>query len=256
MAARVDLNCDLGESFGNFKIGNDEVVLQYVTSVNVACGFHAGDPLVMEKTVKMALENNVAIGAHPGYPDLLGFGRRFMNITPEEAKTYVIYQVSALNGFVKAQGGTMQHVKPHGAFYNAAAKDYRLARAIAEGVAAVDDNLILMGLAGGELIKAGKELGLRTASEVFGDRAYTSEGTLVSRTLPGAVIHDKEVSASQILNMVLNGKVHTIDGGEVKLQADSICVHGDNREAVELVKQIRQSLQEANVDIKALREAE
>lgn len=250
---RVDLNCDLGESFGNFKIGNDEVVLQYVTSVNIACGFHAGDPLVMEKTVRMALENNVAIGAHPGYPDLLGFGRRFMDIKPEEAKAYVIYQISALNGFVKAQGGTMQHVKPHGAFYNAAAKDYLLARAIAEGVAAVDDNLILMGLAGGELVRAGKEVGLRTASEVFGDRAYTSEGTLVSRRLAGSVIHDKDAAAAQILNMVLNGKVNTVDDGEVSVEADSICVHGDNYEAVELVKQIRKSLLEANVEVRALK---
>lgn len=249
---RVDLNCDLGESFGNFKIGNDEVVLKYVTSVNIACGFHAGDPLVMKETVKMAIENNVAIGAHPGFPDLLGFGRRPMNISPSEAKAYVIYQVSALNGFVKAEGGTMQHVKPHGAFYNMAAKDYQLARAIAEGVYAVDSKLILMGLAGGELLRAGREVGLRTASEVFADRTYTSEGTLVSRSEKGAVIHDKEIAAAQILKMVQNGTVTAIDGNEVELQADSICVHGDNYEAVELVKEIRKSLQEANIEVKSL----
>ncbi|MFO1442364.1 LamB/YcsF family protein [Bacillus sp. Bva_UNVM-123] len=249
---KIDLNCDLGESFGHFKIGNDDVVIQYVTSVNIACGFHAGDPLVMEKTVKMALENNVEIGAHPGFPDLMGFGRRNMVVSPSEAKAYVIYQISALNGFVKAQGGKMQHVKPHGAFYNMAAKDYHLARAIAEGVYAVDSDLILMGLAGGELIRAGKDVGLRTASEVFSDRAYNLEGTLAPRGIKGAVIHDIDAAVNQVQNMVLNGKVATIEGGEVELQADSICVHGDNDEAVELVKQIRNSLKEANVEVKAL----
>ena len=249
---KIDLNCDLGESFGHFKIGNDDVVIQYVTSVNIACGSHAGDPLVMEKTVKLALENNVEIGAHPGFPDLFGFGRRNMVISPSEAKAYVIYQISALNGFVKAQGGKMQHVKPHGAFYNMAAKDYHLARAIAEGGYAVDSDLILMGLAGGELIRAGKEVGLRTASEVFSDRAYTLEGTLAPREIKGAVIHDIDAAVNQVQNMVLNGKVVTIEGGEVELQADSICVHGDNDEAVELVKQIRNSLKEANVEVKAL----
>jgi len=174
----VDINSDLGESFGRYKIGNDELVIQQVTSVNIACGFHAGDPLVMEKTVRFALENGVAVGAHPGFPDLMGFGRRKMSISPEEAGAYIIYQVGALNGFMKALGGKMQHVKPHGAFYNMAAADYRLARAIAEGIYAVDSDLIIMGLAGSQLIKAGQDVGLRTASEVFADRAYTIEGTL------------------------------------------------------------------------------
>lgn len=251
--ARIDLNSDLGESFGNYKIGNDEVVLQYVTSVNIACGFHAGDPLVMESTVKQALENNVAIGAHPGVPDLMGFGRRNMSISPEEAKAYIIYQVSALNGFVKAQGGNMQHVKPHGALYNMAAKDYKLARAIAEGVYAVDKELILMGLAGSELIKAGKDIGLCTASEVFADRAYTSEGILVSRNLPGAVIHDKVEAVERVLDMVLRGQVTTVDGGKINLEADSICIHGDNQEAVELVSHIIKSLKEANVEVSSFK---
>jgi len=250
---KVDLNCDLGESFGNFKVGNDEAVLQYVTSVNIACGFHAGDPIVMQNTVKMAIENGVAVGAHPGFPDLLGFGRRRMFITPTEAKAYVLYQVSALNGFVKAAGGTLQHVKPHGAFYNMAALDYDLAQGIAEGVHAVNPDLILMGLAGGELIKAGKEVGLQTASEVFGDRRYTSDGKLMDRSIEGSVIHDKQVAANQILDMVLRGKVYTAAGEEVQLQADSICVHGDNYEAVELVKEIRMSLTDKGVVLKALR---
>lgn len=250
---KVDLNCDLGESFGNFKIGNDEMVLPYVSSVNIACGYHAGDPLVMEKTVAMALEHEVAIGAHPGFPDLLGFGRRQMSISPAEAKTYTMYQVSALYGFVKAAGGSMQHVKPHGAFYNMAANNYELARGIAEGVYAIDPELILLGLAGGELVKAGKDTGLRTASEVFGDRRYTPEGKLVDRRIADAVIHDGKIAAKQIVDMVLTGKVTAIDGSEVEVEADSICVHGDNAEAVELVKGIREALSERDVRIEALR---
>jgi len=250
---QVDLNSDLGESFGSYKIGNDDLVLKFVTSVNIACGFHAGDPLVMGKTVRQAMGNKVAVGAHPGFPDLMGFGRRNMIITADEAKAYIIYQVSALNGFIKAEGGRMQHVKPHGALYNMAAKDYQLARGIAEGVHAVDDELILMGLAGSQLIRAGEDVGLRTASEVFGDRAYTSEGTLVSRSIPGSLIHDKEQAASRVLDMVLRGKVTTLDGDEISLKADSICVHGDNQEAVELVKYIRKALKEADVLVKSLK---
>lgn len=246
------MNSDIGESYGNYTIGNDEEVLKFVTSVNVACGFHAGDPHVMEKTIEMAIENNVAVGAHPGFPDIRGFGRRPMAISPEDARVYVIYQISALNGFIKAVGGKLQHVKPHGAFYNMAAIDYKIARAIAEAVYDVDSNLILMGLAGGELVNAGKEVGLKTASEVFADRTYTSEGILLSRKEQGAVIHDKHQAASQILNIIQNGKVKAVDGTEVKIEADSICVHGDNYEAVELVKHLRTELLNANVTIQSL----
>jgi len=249
----IDLNSDLGESFGSYKIGNDSLVIQYVSSVNIACGFHAGDPLVMEKTVKTALENNVAVGAHPGFPDLLGFGRRNMTISPEEAKAYIIYQVGALNAFVKAFGGKMQHVKPHGALYNMAAKEYQLARAIAEGVYAVDDELILMGLSGHELIRAGEDVGLQTASEVFADRAYTAEGTLVSRNVKGALIHDKEVAARRVVEMATVGQVTTLEGTKVKIKADSVCVHGDNVEALELVKTIRKVLMESGIEVKALK---
>lgn len=248
----IDLNSDLGESFGQYIIGNDDEVLKHVTSVNVACGFHAGDPQVMEKTVEKAFNNNVAVGAHPGFPDLKGFGRRPMVVSPEEAKAYVIYQVSALNGFIQALGGKMQHVKPHGAFYNLAATDYKIARAIAEGVYAVNNDLILMGLAGGELVKAGKEVGLKTASEVFADRTYTNEGTLVSRMEKDSVIHDKNQAAAQILNIVQHGKVKAIDGTEIEIEADSICVHGDNEEAVELVKHLKKSLSEKNIAIQPL----
>lgn len=251
--AQVDLNSDLGESFGNYKIGNDQVVLQYVTSVNIACGFHAGDPLVMEETVKKALENKVAIGAHPGLPDLMGFGRRYMAVSTREAKAYIIYQVSALNGFVKMHGARLQHVKPHGALYNMAAKDYKLARAIAEGVYSVDRELVLMGLAGSELIKAGTDVGLCTASEVFADRAYTPEGTLVPRDIQGAVIQEQGEVTARVLEMVLHGKVTTLDGGKKNLKAETICVHGDTREAAGLVKSIRESLTEAGVEVRALR---
>lgn len=250
---RIDLNSDLGESYGPYIIGNDDEVLKHVTSVNVACGFHAGDPQVMEKTVQKALENNVAIGAHPGFPDLRGFGRRPMVISPEEAKAYVIYQISALNGFIKAVGGKMQHVKPHGALYNMAAEDYELARAIAEAVYAVDSDLILMGLAGGKLVQAGKDVGLQTANEVFADRRYTSEGTLVSRTEENAVIHDKDEAAQQIIDIVQNGKIKTVDGSVIDIEADSICVHGDNEEAVALVKHLRKTLKNSKISIQPLK---
>lgn len=249
---RIDLNSDLGESYGQYVIGNDEEVLKHVTSANIACGFHAGDPQIMEKTIIKALENNVAIGAHPGFPDVRGFGRRPMSISAEEAKANVIYQIGALNGFIQALGGNMQHVKPHGAFYNLAAIDPVIAQAIAEGVYSVNSDLILMGLSGGELVKAGKKIGLRTASEIFADRVYTNDGKLLSRTEKGAVIHDKNQAASQILDIVQNGVLTTADGTKIELEADSICVHGDNYEAVELVKHLRKSLLESNVSIKPL----
>lgn len=248
----IDLNSDLGESFGHFKVGNDDEVLKYVTSANIACGFHAGDPITMEKTVEKALENNVAIGAHPGFMDLMGFGRRNLQVSPEELKAYIIYQVSALQGFVRALGGKMQHVKPHGALYNMAAEDYKLARAVAEGVYHVDSDLILMGLAGGQLINAGKDVGLRTASEVFADRTYTREGKLVSRSQAGAVIYDKEKAAEQILTIVKSSKVTSIDGHEIPIEADSICVHGDNEEAVQLVKYLKERLEQENIKIQSL----
>lgn len=251
---KVDLNSDIGESFGIYKIGDDESVIKYVTSVNIACGFHGGDPQVMNNTVKLAMENNVAIGAHPGFPDLMGFGRRNMAITADEAKTMVIYQVGALYGFVKSHGALMQHVKPHGALYNMAASDYKLARAIAEAVYSVDENLILMGLSGSEIIRAGKDVGLLTASEVFADRAYTSLGTLVPRNVDGAVIYDKNEVSQRVLDMVLHGKITAIDGTIVKINADSICVHGDTKEAKVLVSQIKQTLTDADVELVCIKE--
>ena len=177
----VDLNCDLGESFGRYTLGMDDKVIPLITSANVACGYHASDPVVMSKTIKMAKEANIRVGAHPGFPDLMGFGRRNMNVTPDEAKAYTMYQLGALDAFCRANGVKMQHVKPHGAMYNMAAKDYKLATAICEAIKEFDDSLIVLALSGGELVRAAKDMGLRVALEVFADRAYEEDGTLVDR---------------------------------------------------------------------------
>lgn len=248
----VDLNCDLGESFGNYVIGNDEKVLDYVTSVNIACGFHAGDPVVMERTVKMAIEKGVAIGAHPGYPDLMGFGRRNISISNEEARAYMIYQIGALKTFVESHGGRLQHVKPHGALYNTAAKDYQLAKILAEAVYDIDKNLIFMGLSNSELIRAAKDVGLRVANEVFADRAYNDDGSLVSRKLEGSVIHDTEICVTRVLDMIKKGTVKSIDGTDIEIKANSICVHGDNSMAIEFARNLRKKLTENGVKLISL----
>lgn len=249
----IDLNCDLGESFGCYTIGMDEAVIPYVSSVNVACGWHAGDPLIMEKTVALAKKHGVAVGAHPGFPDLLGFGRRPMTITPQEAGAYVKYQVGALMAFAKGQGMELQHVKPHGALYNMAAKDEALATGICEAIASVDKNLIFMGLAGSVMLEAAQKVGLKTASEVFADRAYNDDGSLVNRKLPGAVIHDPVVAVERAVKMAKEGKVISINGKEITIQTDSICVHGDNEQAIELVSKIRKALEGAGIEVRSLK---
>lgn len=249
----IDLNCDLGESFGCYIIGMDEAVIPYVSSVNVACGWHAGDPLIMEKTVALAKKHGVAVGAHPGFPDLLGFGRRPMTITPQEAGAYVKYQVGALMAFAKGQGMELQHVKPHGALYNMAAKDEALATGICEAIASVDKNLIFMGLAGSVMLEAAQKAGLKTASEVFADRAYNDDGSLVNRKLPGAVIHDPVVAVERAVKMAKEGKVISINGKEITIQTDSICVHGDNEQAIELVSKIRKALEGAGIEVRSLK---
>ena len=248
----VDLNSDVGESFGAYKIGLDGEVLSYVSSANIACGWHAGDPIVMRDTVKMAFNNSVGIGAHPGFFDIMGFGRRNMTVSPDEMKSYTIYQVGALYGFVKAAGAKMQHVKPHGAMYNMAAKDGKLARAIIDGIWEVDRDLIVLGLAGSELVRAAKEKGLKAANEVFADRAYNSDGTLVARSLPGSMILGKDIAISRVIRMVKEGKVTAINGEDIDINVDSICVHGDNPEAVQFVRTIHQELSRAGVEIKSL----
>lgn len=246
---KVDLNSDLGESFGAYTIGLDNEVIAHVSSANVACGFHAGDPLVMEKTVAAAKAAGVAVGAHPGYPDLMGFGRRNMVCAPKEVKAYVKYQLGALLAFTKSNGVPMQHCKPHGALYNMAGKDLELALAIAEAIAEVDDKIILLALANSNMVEAGKQVGLRVASEVFADRAYQADGSLVPRKLPGAVIHDTDVAIARTVRMVKEGKVTAITGEEVPLEVHSICVHGDNPSAVAFVKNIRAKLEEEGVTI-------
>ncbi len=248
----IDLNCDLGESFGKYTIGNDEKVLKYVTSVNIACGFHAGDPVIMERTVKLAIEKGIAIGAHPGYPDLMGFGRRNMDISIHEARSYMIYQIGALKAFVESYGGKLQHVKPHGALYNMASVDYALAKALAEAVYDVDRELIFMGLANSTMTKAAKDTGLNVAHEVFADRAYNDDGTLVSRKLEGAVIHDTEVCVRRVLSMIKEGKVTSIDGTDIQIKADSICIHGDNSMALEFAKNLKKKLSEQYIGFRPL----
>ncbi len=249
----VDLNSDLGESFGNYTIGMDEEILKYVTSANVACGWHAGDAMVMEKTVALAGEFGTAVGAHPGFPDLMGFGRRNMAVTPAEAKAYVKYQLGALMAFTKSHGMTIQHVKPHGALYNMAAVDEGLARAMCEAVYEVDPEIIFMGLAGSKMITAAEAVGLRAASEVFADRAYNDDGTLVSRKLPGAVIKDKDLAIQRVVRMVKEGKVTSINGNDIAIKADSVCVHGDNPKALEFVRNIRETLAAEGVEVRSLK---
>ncbi|GAA4295074.1 5-oxoprolinase subunit PxpA [Nibribacter koreensis] len=248
----VDVNCDLGESFGAYHLGNDEAILPFVTSANIACGFHAGDPSVMKKTVRLALANSVAIGAHPGFPDLVGFGRREMAATPEEVYDMVVYQIGALSAFVQAQGGQLHHVKPHGALYNMAAVNAGLAQAIAEAVYHVHPNSILYGLAGSELITAGQKLGLTVAQEVFADRTYQADGTLTSRKQPHALIIDQHEAVAQVLRMVQEGKVRSQQGTDVQIQADTICVHGDGAHALEFARILHQTLTQEGITLKAM----
>ncbi len=247
----VDLNCDLGESFGRYTLGLDKEVIPMISSANIACGYHAADPLVMDETVKMAAQQGVSIGAHTGFPDLMGFGRRNMVITEAEAKAYTQYQLGALMAFCKKYGVKVAHVKPHGAMYNMAAKDYALARAICESIYEIDPTIKLLGLAGSEMIRAAKDVGLPYAQEVFADRAYEKDGTLVARSKPGAMITDEEEAIRRVVKMVLTGTVTSIDGAEVPLRADSVCVHGDGEKAVDFVRKIRAALEEQGIEIRA-----
>lgn len=249
---RVDLNCDLGESFGSYTIGNDDQVIPLITSANVACGYHASDPVVMDQTLSMAKEAGIRIGAHPGFPDLMGFGRRNLSVSPTEAKAYVLYQLGALDAFCRVHGMKMQHVKPHGALYNMAAKDYELSRAICEGIQEFDPQLIVLALSGGELVRAAKDMGLRTALEVFADRAYEEDGSLVNRRKEGAMITDEDLAVARVVRMVKEKKVTAVTGKDIPIQADSVCVHGDGAKALAFVEKIRRALTEEGVEICAL----
>lgn len=249
---QVDLNCDLGESFGAYKIGMDEEILDFVTSANIACGFHAGDPAVMRKTVKLALDKGVGIGAHPGLPDLNGFGRRKMELSPQEAYDIVVYQIGALYGFVKAEGGRMNHVKPHGALYNMAWNNKELSEAIAEAIYKVDPQLILFGQSGSELVKAGERIGLKTANEVFADRTYQQDGSLTPRNQPHAVIADDDQAVKQVVRMIREGKVKAEQGDDISIKADTICIHGDGPHALSFARKIREVLRASQINVQTI----
>ena len=238
----MDINSDMGEGFGAWDMGNDALLLDFITSTNIACGWHAGDPARMKKLVELATAKEVHIGAHPGLPDLVGFGRREMAISEQDAYNYVLYQAGALQAFINAAGNRLHHVKPHGALYNQAAKDMKLARGIARAVKDLGGNVILYGLAGSCLIDAAKELNVPVWQEVFADRKYTKEGFLVPRTQAGAVIDDESEALKQVMSMSKDGKVISIDGSEIKIQADTLCIHGDNPHAVEFAKKIKVAL--------------
>ncbi len=248
----IDLNSDLGESFGAYKIGRDAEILSLVSSANVACGFHAGDPTIMAETARLCKEAGAAIGAHPGFPDLQGFGRRNMQISPEDVKNLTVYQVGALDAFCQSAGIPLQHVNPHGALYNMAAKDGALARAICAGIYAYNPKLVLLGLSGSQMIEAAKEIGLPYAAEVFADRAYEDDGALVARTKPGAMIHDEDEAVRRVIGMIKNHSVTSINGKEIEICPDSVCVHGDSEKALLFVKKIRDALEKEGIAIKPL----
>jgi UPF0271 protein len=255
---KIDLNCDMGESFGAYKLGMDEKVIQYITSANIACGWHAGDPLVMDKTVEMAVEHGVGVGAHPGYPDLPGFGRRNMDCTPDEIRSYVAYQVGALQGFCKIHGTRLRHVKPHGALYLTAVVNEVVARAVAEAIVSVDPDLLYVALAGakGEMMtRIGKDVGLKVVYEAFPDRAYTPEGNLVPRRESGAVIKDPQEVARRALRMATEGVVIAVDDTSIPIKAQTLCVHGDTPSAVDLVRNIHEILEKEGVSVQPMKKA-
>ena len=246
----IDLNCDMGESFGAWKMGNDAALMDHVTSVNIACGFHAGDPTTIRKTIEIAIEKGMAIGAHPGYPDLQGFGRRSMSLSSEDVYDIVLYQLAALKGICEASGGKLHHVKPHGALYNQAAKAPDLSNAIARAVKAIDPNLVFYGGSGSFLISEAEKLGLRTASEVFADRTYQADGSLTPRTLPDALITEQSKSVAQALQMVTSGNVTALSGEVVDLEADTICIHGDGEHALEFAVALRAAFEERSIEVR------
>jgi UPF0271 protein len=249
---RIDINSDMGESFGAYTIGHDAGLMKSITSANVAAGFHAGDPTVLRTTIRMAKASGVAVGAHPGFPDLVGFGRRDLNVTAGEAEDFVLYQVAAVAGVAAAEGVRLQHVKPHGALFNMAVRNLELAAAIARAVAAFDRSLILFGLPGSEILAAGRAAGLRVAAEVFADRAYEPDGSLASRRKPGAVIHDVDAVVARAVRMVTQRTVVASDGSTVRLEADTICVHGDTPGSDQLAANIRRGLESAGVAVRAI----
>lgn len=249
---KIDLNCDLGESYGAYHLGMDEEIIPLISSANVACGFHAGDFNTMAKTARLCAASGVSMGAHPGFPDLQGFGRRNMNLSPAEVQNLVTYQVGALSAFCRSAGARLRHVKPHGALYNMAAKDPALAKAICQGIYSYDPSLILLGLSGSEMLKQAKGIGLPCAAEVFADRAYEDDGTLVARSKPGAMITDEDEAVRRVIRMILEHRVTSINGKEIEICPDSVCVHGDSAKALLFVKKIRAALEAEGIIIQPL----
>jgi UPF0271 protein len=247
----IDLNSDVGESFGAYRIGADAEVMRSITSANVACGFHAGDPAVMRATVRLARDAGVSVGAHPGFPDLVGFGRRELRASPREVEDLVLYQIGALAAIASSEGVALAHVKAHGALYNMAVRDRALADAIARAVFAFDRSLILFGLPGSELLRAGEAAGLRVASEGFADRAYAPDGSLASRTAPGSVIHDPDEVVARSIRMVTAGQVTATDGSTLSFPVDTLCVHGDTPGAAELTRRLRDGLEQGGIAVRA-----
>ncbi|MDR5682699.1 MAG: 5-oxoprolinase subunit PxpA [Armatimonadota bacterium] len=254
MDRHLDINCDVGESFGVYRLGADEAVMPYVTSANVACGMHAGDPVVMRRTVRLARAHGVAVGAHPGYPDLAGFGRRPLPMTPDEVAAFLLAQIGALEAIARAEGVRLQHIKPHGALYNAAARDEELAAAIAESVLGASPDTILVVLAGSAAERAARAAGLRVAREAFCDRAYRSDGSLVPRSEPGAVLLQPFEVASRAVRIAYREPIQTLDGGEIVVEADTVCIHGDTPGAETLAAAVRAALEEAHVHIRPMGE--
>ena len=251
-AMRIDLNADVGESLGPWPMGDDQALIPLVTSVNIACGFHAGDPRTIERTVALAVASGAAIGAHPGYPDLAGFGRRDLAMAPDDLEAAIIYQVGAVAAFARAAGAELRHVKAHGALYNRAAVDPETAAAVARAVRRCSADLVLVGLAGSVMLRAGLDAGLRVAAEAFPDRAYESDGTLRSRALPGAVLTDSAAIAERAVAMVRDGVVVAMDGSSVLLRAETICLHGDTPGAANHARAVRAALMAAGIEVRSL----
>jgi len=249
----IDMNCDLGEGYGAFRVGNDAEIMPHITSANIACGFHAGDPVTMARTVSLAKKNNVAIGAHPSYPDIMGFGRREMQLSPEEVMSCTIYQIGALQGFAKAAGVSLQHVKPHGALYNTASEDEETSKGVVEAVRALDDELIVLAPPKSVLAKVAVEAGLRVALEFFADRAYNADGSLVSRRQPNAIVKEPREVVERVVNVIKEKKVLATNGKVVTLgEVHTICVHGDTPAAVTLVETLKKALIKAGIEVKPL----
>ena len=254
MAKFIDLNADMGESYGRWTLGADEEIMPNITSANVACGFHGGDPHVMRKTVELAIRHGVAIGSHPSLPDLMGFGRRVMDVSPQELKDYLCYQTGALREFCRAAGVELQHTKPHGILYSMIEKDEPLATAVAESARESGRDLILMALGSGNYDRLARKMGVRVASEGFADRAYNVDLTLVSRKLPGSLITDPQKAAAQAVKMAMESKVRTIDGVEIDISVQTICCHGDTPGAQNIVRAVREALDRAGCQVKPLRD--